>query len=112
MLSQADVVIYAGSLVNPDLLSYVKEGCEIHNSAGMTLEETFSVICQAEQAGKMTVRLHTGDPSLYGAIGEQMALLRQEGIFFDVTAGGQLLLRGGGGAARRIYPARRLSDRW
>ena len=87
LLSQADVVIYAGSLVNPDLLSYVKEGCEIHNSAGMTLEETFSVICQAEQAGKMTVRLHTGDPSLYGAIGEQMALLRQEGIPFDVTPG-------------------------
>lgn len=87
LLSQADVVIYAGSLVNPDLLSYVKEGCETHNSAGMTLEETFSVICQAEQAGKMTVRLHTGDPSLYGAIGEQMALLRQEGIPFDVTPG-------------------------
>ena len=72
LLSEADVVIYAGSLVNPELLEYTKEGCEIHNSAYMTLEEVIDVIKAAESAGKMTVRLHTGEPSIYGAVREQM----------------------------------------
>ena len=64
LLGQADVVIYAGSLVNPDLLSYCKEDCEIHNSAKMTLEQVIDVIKNAENAGKTTVRLHTGDSSI------------------------------------------------
>ena len=68
LLEQADVMIYAGSLVNPELLSYAKNGCEIHNSALMTLDEVISVMSAAESAGKRIVRLHTGDPSLYGAI--------------------------------------------
>ena len=70
-LEQADVVIYAGSLVNPGLLKSTKETCEIYNSAKMTLEEVLEVMKQADREQKMTVRLHTGDPCLYGAIREQ-----------------------------------------
>ena len=80
LLSEADVVIYAGSLVNPALLEAVKPGCEIHDSAGMTLEEVFAVMRAAEAGGKTTVRLHTGDPALYGAIREQIDLLKEAGI--------------------------------
>ena len=80
LLSQADVIIYAGSLVNPALLDYKKEGCAVYNSAEMTLEEVFAVMKGAEDEGKMTVRLHTGDPCLYGAIKEQMELLDEAGI--------------------------------
>ncbi len=68
MLEKADVVIYAGSLVNPELLKYTKKDCSIYNSAKMTLEEVIQVIEQAEQNNKNTVRLHTGDPSIYGAV--------------------------------------------
>ena len=70
LLRAADVVIYAGSLVNPALLENCKAGCEMLNSAHMTLDEVLSVMERAEAEGKMTVRLHTGDPSLYGAIRE------------------------------------------
>ena len=72
LLGEADVIIYAGSLVNPELLSYAKMDCQIYNSAHMTLEEVIAVMREAEKNGQMTVRLHTGDPSLYGAIREQM----------------------------------------
>lgn len=87
LLQQADVVIYAGSLVNPALLENCKEGCEIHDSAKMTLEEVIAVIEQAEQAGKTTVRLHTGDSSIYGAVREQFDELIQRGIEYDVCPG-------------------------
>ena len=87
LLSEADVVIYAGSLVNPELLNYCKEGCEIHNSAKMTLEETTAVIVKAEAEGKTTVRLHTGDSSIYGAVREQFDELIPRGIEYDVTPG-------------------------
>lgn len=87
LLGEADVVIYAGSLVNPELLSYTKEGCEIHNSAKMTLEEVLEVIQKAEAAGKVTVRLHTGDSSIYGAVREQFDELQKMGIEFDVCPG-------------------------
>ena len=87
LLGEADVVIYAGSLVNPELLSYTKEGCEIHNSAKMTLEEVMEVIRKAEAAGKTTVRLHTGDSSIYGAVREQFDELEKLGIEYDVTPG-------------------------
>ena len=86
-LEQADVIIYAGSLVNPQLLDYAKEGCEIYNSAKMTLEEVLDVMFVAEKDGKMTVRLHTGDPCLYGAIREQMDVLDEKGIEDDYTPG-------------------------
>ena len=87
MIEEADVIIYAGSLVNPELLSYKKEGCAVYNSAKMTLEEIFQVMRDAEQAGKTTVRLQTGDPSLYGAIREQMDLLDEAGIPYDYCPG-------------------------
>ena len=76
LLQEADVVIYAGSLVNPQLLDSCKPGCEIHNSAKMTLEQVIAVMESAEQAGKTTVRLHTGDSSIYGAVREQFDELR------------------------------------
>ena len=87
LLQQADVVIYAGSLVNPALLENCKAGCAIHDSAKMTLEEVIAVIEQAEQAGKTTVRLHTGDSSIYGAVREQFDELIQRGIEYDVCPG-------------------------
>ena len=87
LLGQADVIVYAGSLVNPQLLSYAKEGCEIHNSAKMTLEDVVDVMAKAHFLGKNMVRLHTGDPSIYGAIREQMDALRQKNIPFEVVPG-------------------------
>ena len=87
LLREADVVIYAGSLVNPALLENCKPGCEIHNSAEMTLPEVLSVVRKAERNGKTTVRLHTGDASLFGAIREQLDALSAEGISFDITPG-------------------------
>ncbi len=87
LLAEADIVIYAGSLVNPALLEYCKEGCEIHNSASMTLEEVIEVMKTGEADGKMCVRLHTGDPSLYGAHREQMDELDKLGISYDIVPG-------------------------
>jgi len=87
LLERADVVIYAGSLVNPELLEYTGQGCEIHNSAKMTLDEILAVMKAAERAGKMTVRLHTGDPSVYGAVREQMDALEECGIPYESCPG-------------------------
>ncbi len=87
LLGEADVIIYAGSLVNPALLEYAKEGCEIHNSALMTLEQVIEVIKKAENSGKTTVRLHTGDSSIYGAVREQFDELDKLGIEYDVCPG-------------------------
>ena len=87
LLKQADVIIYAGSLVNPALLDMAREDCEIHNSAKMTLEQVIDVMKQAEAAGKTTVRLHTGDPCVYGAIREQMDALDELGISYDDVPG-------------------------
>lgn len=86
-LEEADVVIYAGSLVNPELLKYTKESCSIYNSAKMTLEEVLEIMEQAEKEGKTTVRLHTGDPCIYGAIREQMDVLDEKGIVYDYCPG-------------------------
>ena len=87
LLGEADVIIYAGSLVNPELLNYAKPGCEIHDSAKMTLEQVIEVIKAAEAAGKTTVRLHTGDSSIYGAVREQFDELDRLGIDYDVCPG-------------------------
>ena len=87
LLKEADVVIYAGSLVNPELLNYTKEGCAVYNSAVMTLEEVIGVMENAEKKGLMTVRLHTGDSSIYGAVREQFDELYKRGIEFDVCPG-------------------------
>ena len=86
-LEQADVIIYAGSLVNPKLLEYKKEGCQVYNSAKMTVEEVLDVMFDAEEKGLTTVRLHTGDPCIYGAIREQMDVLDEKGITYDYCPG-------------------------
>ncbi len=87
LIAQADVVIYAGSLVNPALLKNCRPDCEIFDSASMTLEEVLAVMDKAEAEGKTTVRLHTGDPSIYGAIREQMDALDARGYAYDITPG-------------------------
>ena len=87
LLADADCIIYAGSLVNPALLGLAKPGCAIYNSAEMTLEQVLDTIRAAEKAGGTTVRLHTGDPCLYGAIREQMDALDADGIAYDDTPG-------------------------
>ena len=87
LLEQADVIIYAGSLVNPKLLAYAKKTCEIHNSAKLILEEVIQIISSAEATGKMTVRLHTGDPSIYGAVREQMDELDRLNIPYESCPG-------------------------
>ena len=87
LLGEADVIIYAGSLVNPQLLNYKKDGCAVYDSAKMTLEEVIAVMKEAEEKGLATVRLHTGDPCVYGAIREQMDLLDEAGIRYDYCPG-------------------------
>jgi precorrin-4/cobalt-precorrin-4 C11-methyltransferase len=87
LLASADQIIYAGSLVNPELLNYAKPDCVIRNSASMTLEEVLARCREVEERGGTTVRLHTGDPSIYGAIREQMDLLDEHGIAYDVVPG-------------------------
>ena len=87
LLKEADIVIYAGSLVNPGLLKLCKEECEIYNSAKMTLEEALEVMIKGHGDGKEIVRLHTGDPCLYGAIREQMDELDRLGLAYEVCPG-------------------------
>ena len=87
LLQNADCIIYAGSLVNPVLLGLAKADCTIYNSAKMTLEDVISVMRENEKNNRITVRLHTGDPCLYGAIREQMDRLDAESIPYDDTPG-------------------------
>ena len=87
LIEKADVIIYAGSLVNSELLNFAKKGCQIYNSAEMTLEEITSDMVSAEMDGKNTVRLHTGDPSIYGAIKEQMNILDKYNLEYKVCPG-------------------------
>lgn len=87
LLVQADVIIYAGSLVNPALLTCKKAACAVYNSAAMTLEEVVALMLQAEEKGLSTVRLHTGDPCLYGAVREQMDMLEKNGVPYDSCPG-------------------------
>ena len=87
LLQKADCIIYAGSLVNPALLGLARGDCAIYNSAEMTLEQVLETIKTNEAANKTTVRLHTGDPCLYGAVREQMDALDAWGIAYDDTPG-------------------------
>lgn len=87
LLQKADCIIYAGSLVNPALLGLAREDCAVYNSAEMTLEQVLEVVKQAESQGKTTVRLHTGDSSIYGAVREQFDELEKLGIDYDVCPG-------------------------
>lgn len=87
LLEKADVVIYAGSLVSREHLTFCKKGCKFYDSASMTLEEVIEVMEREYRQGKSIVRLHTGDPSIYGAIKEQMDLLKERGIEYEVVPG-------------------------
>ena len=87
LIKKADVIVYAGSLVNPEELNDRKDTCQIYNSAKMTLEEVMQVMIPAERAGKLVVRLHTGDPCVYGAHREQMDWLDKEGIKYEICPG-------------------------
>lgn len=100
LLARADCVIYAGSLVNPALLGLTKPGCALFNSAEMTLEQVIAQMEAQEALHHETVRLHTGDPSLYGAIREQMDALDARGIPYDVAPGVSSL--SGAAAALRV----------
>ena len=87
LLGEADVIVYAGSLVNPALLDYKKRGCAVYDSARMTLEEVIAVMAPAARAGQTVVRLHTGDPCVYGAHREQMDALDRLGLDYEVCPG-------------------------
>ena len=87
LVKQADIIIYAGSLVNPEILALARPDCRVYNSAEMTLEQVLAVVKAAEAAGKTTVRLHTGDSSIYGAVREQFDQLEALGIAYDVCPG-------------------------
>lgn len=87
ILKKADVVIYAGSLVSSDHMNFCREGTSIYNSASMNLEQVLCVIERAEKENKLTVRLHTGDPSIYGAIKEQMDELDKKNIKYEIIPG-------------------------
>ncbi|MBR5637768.1 MAG: precorrin-4 C(11)-methyltransferase [Pseudobutyrivibrio sp.] len=87
LLQLADVIIYAGSLVNPELLNYAKKDCEIFNSATMTLDEVIAVMLKANKENKTLVRLHTGEPSIYGAVQEQMRVLDENEIPYESCPG-------------------------
>ena len=102
LLEEADIIVYAGSLVNPKLLDVRKESCEVYNSAHMTLEEVLCVLEEGEQAGKKVVRLHTGDPCIYGAIQEQMDALDVKGISYEICPGVSSFC-GAAAALRREY---------
>jgi precorrin-4/cobalt-precorrin-4 C11-methyltransferase len=87
LIERCDQLIYAGSLVNPALLDFAKAGCRVFNSASMTLEEVIARFVEGEEKSYLTVRLHTGDPCVYGAIREQMDELSARSIPFKVTPG-------------------------
>src|SRR5690606_19047230 len=87
LLEEADVVIYAGSLVAKEHLRYCKKNCQVYNSASMTLEEIVDKMEKAAKQGLKVVRLHTGDPTIYGAIREQMDLLEKRGLDYEVIPG-------------------------
>ncbi len=87
LLKESDLVLYAGSLVNKELLKYVRQGVPCFDTAGLTLEETITLIRDGAAAGKTIVRLHTGDPAIYGAIQEQIDALNEEGITWQVVPG-------------------------
>lgn len=87
IIDQADVIIYAGSLVNPQVLADAKEGAVIYNSAVMNLDEVIAVMKEAEEKGQKVARVHTGDPAIYGAHREQMDRLDELGIAYEVIPG-------------------------
>ena len=110
LIAEADVIIYAGSLVNPQLLLDARPGCRIYNSAKMTLEEVIAVMEAAEEKGQTTVRLHTGDSSLYGAIREQIDILEEKGISYDICPGVSSMAGAAAALGAEYTPARRIPE--
>ena len=99
-LEQADVIIYAGSLLNPEILKYGKAGAELHDSAAMHRDEVFRVMVESVKEGKLVARVHDGDPSFYGAIQEQMDFLAKQGINY-VNVPGVSCLQGSAASLQR-----------
>jgi precorrin-4/cobalt-precorrin-4 C11-methyltransferase len=99
-LEKADVIIYAGSLLNPEILKYAKPDAKLHNSAGMNLKEVLKVMVDAVKEGKLVARVHDGDPSFFGAITEQMDFLEKEKIAYEVIPGVSCL-QGGAASLKR-----------
>lgn len=87
LLEEADVVVYAGSLIEPSLLEFARPGAELHDSASLTLPQIVEILVKGFRAGKRVVRLHSGDPALYSAMAEQMASLEEEGVPYEVVPG-------------------------
>lgn len=87
VIEKADVIIYAGSLVNKDVLAPRKENCDVHNSAYLNLEETIDIMAKAIEEDKLVARVHTGDPAIYGAIGEQIRELKKLNIEYEIIPG-------------------------
>ncbi len=87
IIKKADVIIYAGSLVNREILNGAKDDCIIKNSASMNLDDIVDLMDESVKSGKLVARVHTGDPSIYGAIGEQMELLKKRNIPFEIIPG-------------------------
>jgi precorrin-4/cobalt-precorrin-4 C11-methyltransferase len=87
IIREADVVIYTGSLVNPEVLRGVKEGCAVYDSSGMTLEQLTALMLEAVSQGKTVARVHTGDPGIYGAVGEQLRMLKAHGLDCEIVPG-------------------------
>ncbi|WP_047150413.1 precorrin-4 C(11)-methyltransferase [Aneurinibacillus tyrosinisolvens] len=87
LLQEADVVLWTDSLVNEELVNRARAGAEVIKTAGMTLEEMVEIMADRVQQGKMVARVHTGDPAVYGAILEQMVLLKQRGVEYEIVPG-------------------------
>jgi precorrin-4/cobalt-precorrin-4 C11-methyltransferase len=87
LIEQADVVIFADSLVNPEICGFARPGAEICGSSSLTLEQTMAIMLDAVERGQRVVRLHSGDPAIYGAINEQIAILEAKGIPYEVVPG-------------------------
>ncbi len=87
LLKEAEVVLYAGSLIGPPLLGWARPGAELHDSASLTLPQIVRIMVDGFRSGKRVVRLHSGDPSLYSAMAEQMARLQEEDVPFEVVPG-------------------------
>ena len=87
VIKKADVIIYAGSLVNKDVLNCASDDCIIKNSASMNLDEIVDLMDESVKNGKLVARVHTGDPAIYGAIGEQMELLKAKKVNFEIIPG-------------------------
>jgi precorrin-4/cobalt-precorrin-4 C11-methyltransferase len=87
LIEQADLIVFADSLVSPDVCQFARPGAEVHGSSALTLEQTTELMVSAARAGRRVARLQSGDPSVYGAINEQIAILEREGIAYEVVPG-------------------------